>query len=70
MEYALFDKGFVFQSVLGFPIKLTKTILSRVSGKMRKHFSVWAILAVLSSFKQVFSVFQAQKPSKTNLANF
>jgi hypothetical protein len=52
MEYALFDKGFVFQSVLGFPIKLTKTILSRVSGKMRKHFSVWAILAVLSSFKQ------------------
>jgi hypothetical protein len=51
-----------FRAVFGFPTKLTKTNLSRVSGKMRKHFSVRAGSAVLSGFKQVFKVFQAQKP--------
>jgi hypothetical protein len=59
-----------FRAFLGFPIKLPKTNLSRVSGKIRKCFSISAISAVLSSIKQVFRVFQAQKPSKTNLANF
>jgi hypothetical protein len=39
-----------FRVFWGFPIKLPKTNLSRVLGKMRKHFSVWAVLAVLSKF--------------------